>query len=122
VSQGYVARFSYDGNRFLTDEGGQKAATVAGQPALSTTKLGTQHSISYALRGRSIVRTGTFPGFSLMMRIVPDAKVGCRADVVYRKAARHAVFETKRSDGSGPSTASRVEATNARCETTPLQS
>lgn len=53
-SQGYVARFSYDGNRFLTDEGGQKAATVAGQPALSTTRLGTQHSISYELRGRSL--------------------------------------------------------------------
>lgn len=122
VSQGYVAHFSYDGEHFITDEGGPTAETIAGQSALFVTKVGTQHSISYTLRDRSIIRTDSFPGFSLVMLIKPDGRGGCHVAVDYRKLPGHAVFESKRSDGSGPSSARRVKATNARCETTPLQS
>ena len=122
VSQGYVARFSFDGGHFITDEGGQTAETIAGQSALFVTKLGTRHSLSYTLRGRSIIRTDSFPGFSLVMLIKPNGRGGCHVDVDYRKLAGRTVFESKRSDGSGPSNARRVTATDARCETTPLQS
>ena len=106
----------------MTDEGGQTGETIAGQAALFVTKVGTQHSISYTLRDRSIIRTDSFPGLSLMMLIKPDGRGKCHVAVDYRKLAGRAVFESKRSDGSGPSSARRVEATNARCETTPLHS
>ena len=43
VRQNYVAKFSDDDGKFLTDEDGQQAMTLAGQRASFTTKLGTQH-------------------------------------------------------------------------------
>lgn len=115
ASQGYVARFSYDGSHFATDEGGETAEAGAGQPAFFTTKLGTRHAIVYTVRGRSIVRTDTFPGFSLAMRIEPDGAGGCHVHIHYGKTRGNGVFESKRNDGSGPSTAARVEAADARC-------
>lgn len=115
VSQGYVARFEFDGSRFSTDENGQKAETTAGQSALFTTKLGTQHAITYGLRGRTIVRTDRFPGFAIVMQIVTSAGNRCQVKVLYRRAAERAAFQSERNDGSGPSTASRVETRDARC-------
>ena len=119
VSQGYVARFSSDGSRFVTDEGGE---TVAGQPAFFVTKLGTRHAIVYTQQGRSIIRTDTFPGFSVVMRIAPDGAGGCHVDIRYSKIRGDRTFDSKRNDGSGPSTAARVGAANARCTTVVPQS
>ena len=118
VLQEYVAHFARSGDRFITDEGGQVAETGAEEPGLFVTKLGTQHSIVYTGRGDEIVRTDTFPGFSFVMIIRSDGQGGCKAQIRYHKKGNAAVFESKRYDGGGASSAARVEATNVECKVT----
>lgn len=122
ASQAYVARFSRNGDRFSTDENGQRLETAAGEPAHFTTKLGTPYAVTYDLRGSSIIRTAQFPGFTSLIVIKPDGQGGCRVEIRYRRAPGQAAFESKRDDGSGPSTASSVEAKDARCTMSPPQS
>lgn len=115
VRQNYVAKFSDDDGKFLTDEDGQQAMTLAGQRASFTTKLGTQHLITYTAYGKSIIRTDMFPGFSFVLTAT-NRERGCSARVTYRKSPGKPFFESKRYDGSGPSKASRVEAADMSCE------
>ena len=115
VRQNYVVKFSDDAGKFLTDEDGEQAMTLVGQQASFTTKLGTQHFISYTAYGRSIIRTDMFPGFSFVLTAT-NGERGCSARVTYRKSPGKPFFESKRYDGSGPSKASRVEAADVSCE------